>query len=170
MGRAPRRVRRDHIVAARIGTPVRLLPFPMLACVLALAGCAATTTYKPFEARGDAIVVGKGGVMAPRDGMEVWNFGDPPRRYKVLGFIDDERPGDSSSMSRLYGDVVKKAREIGGEALIQVRSQSQVIGYRSTDSATTAASGIAATAAGPSTSSLPVRKNNARFIVIRYVD
>ncbi|HET7527077.1 MAG TPA: hypothetical protein VFK10_14140 [Burkholderiaceae bacterium] len=159
--------RRGCVAASPIAKPLRSLPFAVVVCLVALAGCA-TTTYKPFETRGDAIFDGKGGVMAARDGMEIWNFGDPPRRYKVLGFIDDERPGAPGPMSRLYGDVVTKAREVGGEALIQLRNQSQIIGYQSTDSATAPASGISA--AGPSTSSVPVRRNKAQFIVIRYVD
>ena len=141
----------------------------LVVCVLALSGCA-STTYRPFETRGDGIFDGKGGVKkSAADGTEIWDFGDPPRRYKVLGFIDDERPGGVASMSRLYDDVAKRAREVGGQALIQVRNQSQIVGYQATDGADATANGTSAAATG-STTPTPVRQNKAQFIVIRYVD
>lgn len=146
---------------------MRHLLLAVLFGALALTGCA-TTTYKPFETRGDAIFDGKGGVRAAYDGMEIWDFGDPPRRYKVLGFIDDQRSGGAASMSRLLGDVVKKARDVGGQALIQVRNQSQITGYQAIDS--TAATAYGSSATTGTTTSMPVRRNTAQFIVIQYVD
>ncbi|HEU5295770.1 MAG TPA: hypothetical protein VFU71_13395 [Burkholderiaceae bacterium] len=101
--------------------------------------------------------------------MEIWDFGDPPRRYKVLGFIDDERPGSAGQMSRLLGDVVRKAREVGGQALIQVRNQSQITGWQSADSTAATAFGSSAATTG-TTTAMPIRSNRAQFIVIRYVD
>jgi len=148
--------------------PGRPLSLALLVCVLAAAGCA-TTTYRPFETRGDALFEGKGGVRAAHDGMEIWDFGDPPRRYKVLGFIDDERPGSAAQMSRLLGDVVQKARDVGGQALIQVRNQSQITGWQSVDGTAPTAVGSSATTAG-TTTAMPIRRNRAQFIVIRYVD
>jgi hypothetical protein len=67
-------------------------------------------------------------------------------------------------MNRLYDDVAKRAREVGGQALIQVRNQSQIVGYQATDGNGTS------TAATGSTTPTPVRQNKAQFIVIRYVD
>jgi hypothetical protein len=141
----------------------------VVACALCVGGCA-STTYRPFESRSDGIVNGKGGTQTVQEGMEVWNNGDPPRRYKVLGFIDDERPGDAKSMSRLFGDVVKQAREVGGQALIQVRSQSQVTGYQSTDSAPAQAYGGSTSPGMATAAAVPVRKHKAQFMVVRYLD
>jgi len=138
-----------------------------LACALALTACT-TTTYRPFVTSGDAIFEGKGGIAYAQDGMEIWDFGDPPRRYKVLGIVDDERPGGVGPMNRLFGDVVSKAREVGGQALIQVRNQSQIVGYQRSDSAYAVPSANPASAAGTATS-IPVRKNKAQFLVIQYV-
>ena len=136
--------------------------------VAALAGCA-TTTYRPFETHGDAVFEGKGGTRSIENGMDIWDWGDPPRRYQVLGLIDDERPGDAAPMAHLRSDMVKKAREVGGQALIQVRSQSRVVGAQTTGNVGAAANAGAATAMG-STTSVPLRKNTAQFIVIRYLD
>ena len=146
---------------------MRVLVLAALTCALALAGCA-TTTYKPFESRSDGIVNGKGGVQTLQSGMEVWINGDPPRRYKVIGFIDDERSGDAASMGRLFGDVVEKARAVGGQALIQLRSTSQVLGYQTTE-APASASGASNTGVA-TTTAVPLRKHKAQFIVIQYLD
>jgi len=138
------------------------------ALVGALTGCA-TTTYKPFETRGDAIFDGKGGTRSVEDGMDIWEWGDPPRRYRVLGLIDDERPGGAVQMARLRSDMVKKAREVGGQALIQVRNQSRVVGSQTTGNTSAAAYAGPATAMGATTTK-PLRENSAQFIVIRYLD
>ncbi|HSB25200.1 MAG TPA: hypothetical protein VLE94_19025 [Burkholderiaceae bacterium] len=145
-----------------------LIALVAAAAVSALAACA-STTYKTFQTSGDALFDGKGGTRAVYDGMDVWVWGDPPRRYKVLGLIDDERPGDADPMGRMWGDVVRKAREVGGEALIQVRNQSQIVGYQAIGGATAMAPGDSAPTSGAAAEK-PVRRNTARFIVIRYAD
>lgn len=136
------------------------------ACVL--ASCA-TTTFKSFETRGDAVIEGRGGTRTVHDGMDIWDYGDPPRKFKVLGIIDDERPGGIIPMAQLRSDMVKKAREAGGHALIQIRSQAQIVGYQSIGSATATTYGNSATATGFATS-VPIRRNTAQFAVVRYID
>src|SRR5712692_1940434 len=74
-----------------------------------VVGCA-TTEYKPYEAKNN-VFEGKGGTKVIVDGMELWDNGDPPRKFKVLGIIDDQRPGGVIPMSQLRSDIVKKARE-----------------------------------------------------------
>lgn len=138
------------------------------ALVVLLAGCA-TTTYKSFETRGDGIIEGRGGAKSVQDGMDIWDYGDPPRKFRVLGVIEDERPGGIIPMAQLRSDMVKKAREVGGHALIQVRSQAQIVGYQSFGTATATTYGSSATATGMSTA-VPIRRNAAQFLVIRYID
>lgn len=58
-----------------------------------LAGCA-TTEYKAYEGKGN-VIDGKGGTKVVVDGMEIWDNGEPPRKFKILG-IDDQRPGGLS--------------------------------------------------------------------------
>jgi len=132
-----------------------------------VSGCA-TTQYKPYEAR-DNLFEGKGGTKVVVDGMEIWDNGDPPRKFKVLGIIDDQRPGGIIPMSQLHSDMVRKAREAGGSALVQLGNQSQIAGYYTSGSASAYSYGSSATAYGSSTT-MPVRRNVAKFAVIKYVD
>ena len=101
--------------------------------------------------------------------MEIWDNGEPPRKFKVLGIIDDERPGGLIPMSQLRSDMVKKAREAGGDAIIQLNSQSQIAGYYTSGSASATAYGNRATAYGSSTT-MPVRRNMAKYAVIKYLE
>jgi len=144
-----------------------LLTLAAFAAIALLAGCA-NTEYKPFEAKNN-MFEGKGGTKVVVDGMEIWDNGDPPRKFKVLGIIDDERPGGLIPMSQLRGDMVKKAREAGGDAVVQLSSQSQIAGYYTSGSASEYASGSSVTAYGSSTT-MPVRRNTAKFAVIKYLE
>ena len=132
---------------------------------LLVAGCA-TTEYKSFEGKTN-VFEGKGGTKVVVDGMELWDNGEPPRKFKVLGIIDDERPGGLIPMAQLRGDMVEKARKAGGDALIQLGSQSQIAGYYTSGSASAYGYGNSATAYGSSTT-MPVRRNVAKFAVIKY--
>lgn len=140
--------------------------FVVLAVSLVM-GCA-TTEYKSFEGKAN-VFEGEGGTKVIVDGMELWDNGDPPRKFKVLGIIDDERPGGLIPMSQLRSDMVKKALEAGGDALIQLGSQSQIAGYYTSGSASAYGYGNSATAYGSSTT-MPVRRNVAKFAVIKYVE
>lgn len=144
-----------------------LLILAAVAVIALLAGCA-NTEYKPFEAKNN-MFEGKGGTKVVVDGIDIWDNGDPPRKYKVLGIIDDERPGGLVPMSQLRADMVKKAREAGGDAVVQLGSQSQIAGYYTSGAASAYASGSSATAYGSSTT-MPVRRNSAKFAVIKYLD
>lgn len=123
-----------------------------------VVGCA-TTEFKAFEGKTE-LFEGAGGTRVVVDGMDIWDNGEPPRRFRVLGIIDDERPGGLIPMAQLRRDVVKKAREAGGDALINLGSQSRVAGYYSTGTTSAYGYGNAAT--------LPVRRNTAKFAVISY--
>lgn len=145
----------------------RTIAVTMLLAASLLVGCA-TTEYKVFEGKG-IVIEGKGGTKVLVDGMEVWDNGEPPRKFKVLGIIDDARPGGLIPMSQLRSDMVKNAREAGGDAVVQLNSQSQIAGYYTSGSASAYAYGNSATAYSSSTI-MPVRRNLAKFAVIKYVE
>lgn len=141
-----------------------------LITVLAIAvtlGCA-TTEYKTFEAKNN-LFEGKGGTKVIVDGMEFWDNGDPPRRFKVIGIIDDQRPGAIIPMSQLRSDIVKKAQEAGGDAVVQLGNQSQIAGFYTNSSASGYSYGNTANISGTATT-IPMRRNVAKFAVIKYVD
>jgi len=92
-----------------------------LTTLFLLAGCASVTTeYAAFEGVRAAIVQGKGGAKAVVDGMEIWVDGEPPHKFKIIGFIDDVREeGWMYTPPQPHPeDIVKKAREAGGDALL----------------------------------------------------
>ena len=130
-------------------------------------GCA-STEYKAFEGKSN-VIDGKGGTKIVVDGMEIWDNGEPPRKFRVLGIIDDERPGGLIPMSQLRGDMVKKAREVGGDAIIQLNNQSQIAGYYTSGSASAYAYGNSVNAYGSSTT-MPIRRNVAKYVVIKYLE
>lgn len=116
-----------------------------------LVGCA-TTKFSAFEGDGK-IHEGSGGTREIVDGMEIWDHGNPPSRFRILGVIEDERPDGPISLSQLSQDVVKQARAIGGDALIRESNRSQLRGFVTSG-----------------TSNIPVRRNYATFAVIKYVN
>jgi hypothetical protein len=101
--------------------------------------------------------------------MDVWTHGDPPRRFQVLGIIEDERPGGLIPMTQLKHDIVQKARQNGGNAVIFVSSGSQLAGYYTASSASAYGYGNSATAFGSSTT-VPITRRSSTYVVIRYLN
>ncbi|MDO6387511.1 MULTISPECIES: hypothetical protein [unclassified Uliginosibacterium] len=98
--------------------PIRYL-LVCLALLSLLGGCA-TTQFYPHEAR-ENLHEGKGGSRFTVEGIDVWFNGEPPRKYAILGYIDDPRGllADDNHRS-IDSAVLAKAREIGANALIEV--------------------------------------------------
>lgn len=132
-----------------------------------LTGCA-TTEYRSYEGKSN-VIDGKGGTKVVVAGMEIWDNGEPPRKFKIIGIIEDQRPGGLIPMAQLRGDMVEQARKVNGDAIIQLSNASQIAGYYTSGSASAYAYGNSANAYGSSTT-LPVRRNFARFAVIKYAE
>src|SRR6266478_4500724 len=121
----------------------------LFALRLVIAGCR-STDFQAWEGR-NPIIEGHGGTRKVVDGVDVWTNGDPPRRFRILGIIDDERPGGIIPMAELKHDVAKKAREHGGDALIVISSSSQLAGYYTATTVNTQVYGGSATSFGSAT-------------------
>ena len=139
----------------------------LLALAFALASCT-STDFQTWEG-GNSVVQGHGGTRKVVDGMDIWTRGDPPRRFKVLGMIEDERPGGMIPMAQLKHDIVQKARANGGNAVIFVSSASQLAGYYTASSASAYGYGNSASAFGSSTT-VPITRRSSTYVVIRYLD
>ena len=100
--------------------------------------------------------------------MDIWTFGDPPRRLQVLGITQDERPGGLIRMAQLKHDIVQKARQYAGDAVIFASSQSQLAGYYTAGSASAYGYGNSATAFGSSTT-IPITRRSSTYVVIKYL-
>ncbi len=103
-----------------------LLPFFFTAC--------ATTTYIPYK--GGARTVGKGASLHRIKGIDFWTDGLPPRPYKIVGVIHDNRSG--LRKSTLQDDLAKVAKKMGADAILEYHDYSLQMG------GATAAAGAAA--------------------------
>ena len=98
---------------------------PLFALCLCLAACA-TANFYPHEGPADGPGTPRGGSHFVAGGLDVWFIGEPDRPYRILGYIespngayvDDQHHSVDSS-------ILKKAREVGANALIEVVTQNQ---------------------------------------------
>ena len=141
--------------------------FFVLAIIAAMFASCTSTEFESWEGR-NSVVEGHGGTRKVVDGMDVWTHGDPPRRFQVLGIIEDSRPAGIIPMAQLKHDIVAKARQSGGDAVIFASSQAQLQGYYTTGSATAYGFGNYASAYGSSVT-VPVTRRSSAYVVIKYL-
>lgn len=98
-----------------------------------LSGCA-STEFTPWV--GTSIQQGTGGTRKVVNGVDVWQYGTPPRRYQMLGLIEDTRE-EGNVFSDMLDDVTKKAREVGADAVILLDADRRQTGFTSSPSTTT---------------------------------
>ena len=163
-----RRLMRHHRSSLNFTGSSTVLNELFLVTLSAMLLTACATEFKTFEAKNNAFE-GVSGTKVVVDGMDVWDNGEPPRKFKILGFIEDERPGGPIYMAQLRGDVVKKARQAGGDAVVQAVSQSQINGYYSSGAGTATSKGNTTTATGFN-STVAVRRNTSKFAVIKFLE
>jgi hypothetical protein len=132
-----------------------------------LAGCA-STNYQAFEGP-DTTRLGHGGTRKTVDGVDIWDNGDPPRLYQILGYIDDSRMSGPLHIAMRDGEIAKKVKESGGDAAIFISSQSQLAGIVSSGSATGYSYGNQTSAFGTGFSA-PASRSISKYVVIKYVN
>ena len=89
----------------------------VLLCAVLMTSCGGTIfVFKTFEGNG-TLIEGKGGTKIVVDGMEIWDNGDPPRSFSILGYLEVRAQfgADFNFLSR----GVKMARQYGGDAIIR---------------------------------------------------
>jgi hypothetical protein len=133
-----------------------------------VAGCA-NTQYKSFETATTKLHLGRGGTKQVIDGMEFWDNGEPPRHFKIIGFVEDQRPDAPLPMLVQRAEIVTKARAAGGDAVVQVANRSEVVGTSGMTFGNAWGSWRSSSAIGFGVTE-QIRRNNAVFAVIRYVE
>jgi hypothetical protein len=165
----------------------RLSIYALLPAITWLAGCA-STDYQAVESRGPLVGQGQWGTRKVVDGVDIWTSGAPPKKYRVLGVIHDTRGAGPLPMAGYYSGIAAKAKRYGGDAAIEVSSQSQYIGTTSFANATTTTSGgftgtgyrygnvVDVTGNMNTTSntfasgtSVPLFKHHGQFLVVKYL-
>lgn len=71
------------------------------------------------------IQVGSGGTKITKNGIDYWTTGTPPRRYQIIGFVQDKRD-ETWDGGHAVGspNIAKKVRKAGGDAVI-IQSQDE---------------------------------------------
>ena len=97
----------------------------LLVAVVLLGGCAKDkfTTYQ-----GSEVIQGTGtGALRIINGIDFWEYGDPDRKYKIIGVIDlSHKPGllsmtwDNGYNEGSEAAIARAARQQGGDAVIFV--------------------------------------------------
>lgn len=107
--------------------------FAVCALILIFVSACTTTEFIPWE--GTEIESGRGGTKKVVNGIDVWQYGTPPRRYQVVGLVKDSRDPDAP-FSSLLDDATQKAREAGADAIILVSTERHQTGSTTTPSVT----------------------------------
>ena len=87
-----------------------------MALVAMLATSCSTTSFTEY--RGEGVIEGKGGTIRVVEGIDFWENGEPDRKYRILGVIDDLRGEGLISRRGKDEAIAKVARKHGGEAVI----------------------------------------------------
>ncbi len=97
------------------------LPCLLLGAAL-LAGCT-TAEYTVFEYRnGSKIIDGEGGSKRVVDGVEIWDAGDPPHRYRIMGMIRVSDYDMATVNGTMLRAIAQQVRRAGGSAAILLTS------------------------------------------------
>lgn len=103
-------MKKHHLVAVAVGT-------------ILLTSCS-TTNFTEYHDQN--IIEGKGGMVRVVEGIDFWEKGEPDRKYKILGVIDDSRDEGFSFQFLKDEDIALGARKRGGDAVILTDSSREV--------------------------------------------
>jgi hypothetical protein len=144
--------------------------------ILMMCSCNTSTKFSQWE--GSTTLKGVGGAKEVVDGIDIWTTGSPPREYKIVGVINDERGTGRLYMARQLEDLAKEAKANGGDAIIMGGKDTKYLGSINTGG-TSVTSGTAQTFGNNtyynSTSynsgglSMAAMRQNTQAFVIKYL-
>jgi hypothetical protein len=140
-------------------------------------GC--SSSYYTYS--GSGVLIGHGGASKNVDGIDLWVVGTPPRKFRIIGYIEDSRPGGPIPMAARNPQLAALVRQRGGDGLLLNSDTTQVMGSFSTASATATGWGSATTFGGVTNfngganafgtgMAVPILRREGRFYVIKYVN
>ena len=118
---------------------------------------------------GSGIYEGRGGASKNVNGVDIWLVGTPPRKFRIIGYITDSRPGGAIPMARRDADLEAEAKKSGGDGILLKAEQTDFLGTYSTGNATAITSGNVTTAVGSGVS-VPIIRREGQYFVIKYVN
>lgn len=140
-----------------------------LMALLVISFCAAPAVaksrFQPYEGA-DAVLEGKGGTRITKNGIDYWTSGMPPRRFKVLGLIEDRR-GTGVLAGEAIGSksVAKAAKQAGGDAVVFLSADTRMTGVVTGGQAS--AYGNQAYGSGWAA---PVGRTTSKLAVVKYLE
>jgi hypothetical protein len=140
-------------------------PLAVAILVILCGGC--STNYYTYS--GSGIYEGRGGASKNVNGVDIWLVGTPPRKFRIIGYIMDSRPGGPIPMARRDADLAAAAKRNGGDGLLLKAEQTDFLGTYSTGNATAITNGNVTTAVGSGVS-VPMIRREGQYFVIKYVD
>jgi len=104
-----------------------------IALIASLVGCAlySNGNFEPYS--GPNVFTGQGGSKRTYNGIDIWDTGSPPGRFRILGYIFQHDFENGSVMSVLADldtmkEITKQAKQQGGDAII-FEAQNATFGY-----------------------------------------
>lgn len=132
----------------------------LLAAVAVMAGC--STEYYSYS--GGRAVIGTGGASKGINGIDLWITGSPPRKYQIIGYISDSRPGGPIPMAARDNQIAAEARAKGGDGVIMSSDNSQYVGSAAFVNSSAYWNNVSTTAV-----SVPLMRQNGTYFVIKYL-
>ncbi len=106
------------------------------------------------------------------EGIDFWVNGQPPRKFKLIGYISDTRHNSGLvGLIRMSGQekaIAKEAAKVHGNAVIEVSSENEVIGYAHNTNVSTTYNQNSSYSHGYGSSNA-IEKNHSKYAVIQYV-
>ena len=144
----------------------------LVALTLLICGC--VTNYYTYQ--GGAPMIGQGGAAKNINGIDIWLICAPPRKFQIIGYVEDSRPGGPIPMAERDSTLASVAKQHGGDGVLIQADAAQYMGTFTTGNAYTTANGSfygngfngSALTTG-TTISAPIIRREGRFFVIKYL-
>lgn len=96
--------------------------------LLTLTACA-SVEYQPYEGKPNEVWEGQGGTKLVVDGVDFWDNGSPPRRFKVVGYAKGAIGEGYGADPIIRSSVASKVRAMNGNAAILVNGNTTAGGF-----------------------------------------
>jgi hypothetical protein len=166
-------VHRSFVGKLRKRMQVKGVIWAVFALALIVSGCVSTEFY---SWQGSAVMIGTGGAAKNVNGVEIWMTGSPPRKFRVIGYIEDSRPNRGIPLLTRYPDIAKAAKAQGGDGVLIQSESVQYMGTVTGGNAFTHlngnvyGNGFYGNAFSSSTAiSAPLTQREDRYYVIKYL-
>jgi hypothetical protein len=95
---------------------------------IALSVCGAGCSSSYYTYSGSGVLIGKGGASKNVNGIDLWVVGTPPRKFMIIGYIEDSRPAGPLPMAARNPQLAALVRQRGGDGLLLSSDTTQLMG------------------------------------------